>query len=425
MTGQAIELDEDSDPGEALDDLVRTTAKRGWYIVLVIERFQSFASMANTATVSFLSQLRSLEHEASLTTIVISNHDCPTIRRRLPPELAFVNSAYGDNHDHAIMPPLTKAEFESSAPHIEKSDVAEVFGLGAGPDAVFAALIDESRQGLADLHIRTWRRAGAPLEAFARDLLGHIGPDEIALFKAALEGTLDKASLAHLRSLPLASFLFNIEINQPGRLRGELARTLARSLIPTKAAPLPLERELRLLVCSANPDFDLDIDREVRAIRQVADACSRRERIAMESIMAVTPDDFVASLRRFRPTAIHFSGHGDVDGILMRGDGDATHVVPGSALAQALQDRGIELVVLNACYSESQAVAIAPKVGAIVGTRCAVDDEAAIRFSTAFYRTLLSGDLLQAALKDGKDALVLYNFEDVYACHGDLDQRFV
>ena len=252
VTGQAIELAADSDPGEALDDLVRATANRGLYIVLVIERFQSFARLANTATVSFLSQLRSLEHEPSLTTVLISAHDCPTIRRRLPPEIAFVNSAYGDNHDHAIMPPLTMDEFESSAPHIERSDIPNVFSIGAGPDAVFAALIDESRQGLADLHDRTWRRAGASLEAFARDLLGQIGVDEIALFEAALDGSLDKVSLAHLRSLPLSGFLFNLELDPSERLKGKLARTFAQSVIPIKTALPSSEPEVTLPDCSVD-----------------------------------------------------------------------------------------------------------------------------------------------------------------------------
>jgi hypothetical protein len=341
--------------------------------------------------------------------------------------LAFVNSAYGDNHDHAVMPILTALEFANSAPHLEKAVVGAVFEIGAGPDSVFEALIDESRVDLGEIHARTWKRAGRQLEAFARDLFGQIDGDETALLKAALENTLDEAALAHLRSLPLAEFLFDLKAGARQILRGALARTLATSLIPA-SPPLPQQltqvRGMRLLVCSANPDFDLDLDQEVRAIRQVAEASPQRGTVVIESILAVTPDDFVATLRQFRPTAVHFSGHGNVDGIVMRGDGDAIHVITGEALAQALQGRGVDLVVLNACYSDCQALAVAPNVGAIIGTRRSLEDEAAIRFSKAFYRTLLAGEALEAALKDGKDAVVLYNLDDVYASHGDLSRSY-
>ena len=418
-TGQSLEIEAGEDPGEALDDMVRALATRGYFLVLVIERFQSFASLADSATVSLLSQLRSLEHEFSLTTIVISSQDYATIRRRLPPDLAFVNSAYGDNHDHAVMPALTTTELATSATHLAEREAEEIFSIGTGPDAVFEALIDESRFGPAGLLNRTWSRTAGQLRAFAEDLFGQIGHDEIALFKAALANDMDAATLAYLRSLPLAGFLFTLDPGAPIQLKGELAQALARSLVPANAGSSAFV-SLRLLICSANPDSDLDLEREVRAIRQMADACSRGDQVVIDAIWAVTPDDFVANLRRFRPTAVHFCGHGDVEGIVMRGDGDETHPVSGAALAQALRDRGIRLVVLNACYSQSQAEAVAPNVGAIIGTRRAVKDLAAIRFSTAFYRTLFAGEPLGAAFKDGRDALALYSLDDVYACHGDL-----
>ena len=141
--------------------------------------------------------------------------------------------------------------------------------------------------------------------------------------------------------------------------------------------------------------------------------------------MAVTPDDFLTALRQFEPTVIHFSGHGCPDGIRMRSDGDHRHVVSGEALAQTLDGRGVDLVILNACYSEVQALALKAKVGSVIGTRDALDDEAAIRFSSTFYRVLLHGGTLAEALRDGRDGLALYNFDDVYACHGELNRRYV
>jgi hypothetical protein len=47
-----------------------------------------------------------------------------------------------------------------------------------------------------------------------------------------------------------------------------------------------------------------------------------------------------------------------------------------------------------------------------------VDDEAARRFSVAFYRTLGEGHSIGDAFRDGGDAIALYNLDDVYRMIG-------
>lgn len=421
-TGAQISLNGAVDPSEALEAVVRSLAAQNFYLVLVIDRFQSFARLADTATVTFLSQLRSLEHEFSVTTILISSQTCSTIRSRLPGGLAFVNSAYGDNHDVAVMPVLSAAEFAASAPHLEADRAAETYALGAGPDSVFQALIDESHQGTEGLEDRGWARGRDALQDFAADLFGQIGGLEMEVLTAALAGALNAGQVAHLRSLPLAGFLFDLEgdLARPfrGRLAGRLAATLAQLPVPRPTV------RMRLLICAANPDFDLDLEREVRAIRKVFTTAAPSDGVEIDTLGAVTPDDFLVALRRFQPTIVHFCGHGSKDGVLMRGDGDAVHVVTGAALAQTLEGRGVDLVVLNACYSEDQATALASKVGTVIGTRSELDDEAAIRFSGVLYRVLLEGGTLGDAVRDGRDGLALYSLDDVYACHGNLERRY-
>ena len=53
----------------------------------------------------------------------------------------------------------------------------------------------------------------------------------------------------------------------------------------------------------------------------------------------------------------------------------------------------IRCVVLNACYSEAQAQAIAEAIDCVVGMTSAVGDDAAIEFATAFYRALGYGEI--------------------------------
>jgi hypothetical protein len=421
-TGADISPNGAVDPSEALEAVVRGLAAQKTYLVLVIDRFQSFARLADTATVTLLSQLRSLEHESSITTILISSQTCSTIRSRLPGGLAFVNSAYGDNHDVAVMPVLSISEFAASAPHLQGDQTASVHALGAGPDPVFQALIDESRQGLDGLDERGWIRGREALQEFAVDLFGQIGGPELDLLAAALAGSLNASQIAHLRSLPLAGFLFDLDGDPALSFRGRLAGMLAATL-----AQLPVARpavRMRLLVCTANPDFDLDLEREVRAIQKVFSTAAPSNGVEIDTLGAVTPDDFLIALRRFQPTIVHFCGHGSKDGVLMRGEGGAVHVVTGAALAQTLQGRGVDLVVLNACYSDDQATALASKVGTVIGTRSELDDEAAIRFSGVLYRVLLEGGTLGEALRDGRDGLALYSLDDVYACHGNLERRY-
>src|SRR5205823_5388421 len=59
------------------------------------------------------------------------------------------------------------------------------------------------------------------------------------------------------------------------------------------------------------------------------------------------------------------------------------------------------LVVLNACYSQTQAEAIAKYVYQVIATRTAVGDEAAIGFSAGFYQGLASGRGVTAAFELG------------------------
>jgi hypothetical protein len=81
--------------------------------------------------------------------------------------------------------------------------------------------------------------------------------------------------------------------------------------------------------------------------------------------------------------------------------------------------------VLNACYSKGQTDAIQAEVKAVVGTTEAVADEAARRFTVAFYRALGNGFTVGEAFRDGSDAVALYDLVDVFHSSGDLSLRFV
>ena len=61
----------------------------------------------------------------------------------------------------------------------------------------------------------------------------------------------------------------------------------------------------------------------------------------------------------------------------------------------------IRCVVLNACYSEGQAEAIAQHIDCVVGMSRAISDPAAMGFATAFYQALGYGRDVKTAFDLG------------------------
>ena len=185
-----------------------------------------------------------------------------------------------------------------------------------------------------------------------------------------------------------------------------------------------LKPKSRILFLAANPltTSRLDLEEELRSVEAELRAVRFRNDITLTTGHAVRPDDLVRLLRQEQPTIVHFSGHGEQHGVVLRTESGHT-TVPGDVLARLFRDRKIALVVLNACYSESQATQLLDSVPAVVGTTDAVADEAARRFSAAFYRTLGDGHSVKAAFRDAGDAVAVHNLRDVFSAHGDLEQK--
>jgi hypothetical protein len=150
-----------------------------------------------------------------------------------------------------------------------------------------------------------------------------------------------------------------------------------------------------------------------------------REQITFIAGHAVRPDDLLRYVRDEKPNVLHFSGHGSAEGIKLRSDRGGVMKVTGPSLSQFLAGRGVELLVLNSCCSKSQVNHAAEAVGAIVGTTGEVDDEAARRFTVAFYRSLGNGLSIREAFRDGCDAAALHNLADVFWSFGKLDRKLL
>ncbi|NJK31006.1 MAG: CHAT domain-containing protein [Deltaproteobacteria bacterium] len=160
-----------------------------------------------------------------------------------------------------------------------------------------------------------------------------------------------------------------------------------------------------LLIFAANPaDLpELALDKEVREIQNALRHSLKP--IHVKQQWATRPQDLRRALLDHKPTYVHFCGHGNGhDGIALEG-----HLVRAGALADLFKlfSAHIKCVVLNACYSAVQALAIANHIDFVVGMEQEVGDDAAIEFSAAFYDALGSGNTVEFAFDLGCNAIQL------------------
>lgn len=169
----------------------------------------------------------------------------------------------------------------------------------------------------------------------------------------------------------------------------------------------------KILFFAANPIKSalLELDQEAKAIEQKIRAGEHRDFFSLKTQWAVTADDLLQALNEHLPGVVHFSGHGNADppGIVLHGMKGGHHFVTASALQRLFAAVGdnVKVVLLNACYSETQAFAIAEVVDCVIGMKGAVGDESARTFAASFYRALAFGRSVQNAFHQGLVAMSL------------------
>ena len=148
----------------------------------------------------------------------------------------------------------------------------------------------------------------------------------------------------------------------------------------------------KILVLAANPEdtSGLRLDEEVRGIRQSLQLSKERDRIELESEGAVRTEDLMQQLVAYQPHIVHFLGHGTGDrGLVLEDSRGRSQLVPTRALSRLFQQvASVECVLLNACYSDTQAQAISQFVSCVVGMNQPVGDAAAVDYARGFRQSL-------------------------------------
>lgn len=159
---------------------------------------------------------------------------------------------------------------------------------------------------------------------------------------------------------------------------------------------------IKILILTANPSNTerLRLDQEVREIEAELLRSQNRDSFDLISKWAIRVDDLSRAMLDYNPQIIHFSGHGGGDeGLVLEDDDGKFQLVQTEPLAKLfkLTRNTVKCVILNACYSQVQAVAIHQHIDCVIGMNKAIGDKAAIQFSSKFYQALAAGRSFQYA----------------------------
>jgi hypothetical protein len=177
---------------------------------------------------------------------------------------------------------------------------------------------------------------------------------------------------------------------------------------------------IRILFLAANPKDtqQLQLNKEYKRIDEELQKSKERDKFDVQQRQEVSVRELQPLLLRFEPGIVHFSGHGSEESALVfQNEQENTEIAPPSALTNLFQiinsdEKTIQCVVLNACYSERQAEAISKYVPCVVGMSNAISDEAAIKFAASFYRALGFGRSVNSAFLFGRNDIDLQNIPE-------------
>ncbi len=148
----------------------------------------------------------------------------------------------------------------------------------------------------------------------------------------------------------------------------------------------------------------LRLGEELREIQEKLQLAKLRDRFELHQRMALRAADMNQALLDVQPKIVHFSGHGTTAGDLCIEDEQGkTFPIPPDALAALFEQftSCVDCVVLNACYTDLQANAIAQHINYVIGMSKAISDKAAIAFTIGFYQALGAGRTIEEAYRMG------------------------
>ncbi len=172
----------------------------------------------------------------------------------------------------------------------------------------------------------------------------------------------------------------------------------------------------QIVFFAANPSDTsrLAIDKEFNEIKQLLMMSKHRDDFVLNYSPATDDNDLQQQLLSFAPDIVHFSGHGEFDGLYFQNDENQKLFIHQAALADffKLFKGRIRCLLLNACDSELQAKAIAVHIDYVIGMNAPIGDQAAIAFAKGFYRALFNGESIESAYQFARSAIDLAGIDE-------------
>ena len=160
-----------------------------------------------------------------------------------------------------------------------------------------------------------------------------------------------------------------------------------------------------ILFLATNPknSAKLRLDEEIRDVSEALKSSKNRSWFDLKPQWATRHRDVRRAMMELEPQIVHFSGHGAGEpGLLIEDETGQAKLLTSDALIGLFEGaEQVECVLLNACYSEVQAEAIAQHVPYVIGMNQDVGDKAALEFAVGFYDALGAGLSIERAYKEG------------------------
>lgn len=213
-----------------------------------------------------------------------------------------------------------------------------------------------------------------------------------------------------------------------------LARTEVRHVLIEQPKP----EKLRVLYFTSTPDLGrpLRVDAEVSAVQRAVEAAKYRHSIDLVYLPAPTPRDFVDRINSKRPHVVHFSGHGDSEGLHFDNgsmEDPAPEPMTFDVMARFLSATTSppKLLIMNSCRSLEGADLLLEAVPMLIGVADSLDDVAGAIFATQFYSAIANGLSVGHAFEQGRTAIrhALMIDDDAHlpnlSCRNDIDANAV
>ncbi len=160
----------------------------------------------------------------------------------------------------------------------------------------------------------------------------------------------------------------------------------------------------KILFLTANPkdEVQLGLAREIRKVMNTLNGATNRHDFELISEPAVGIPDITKAMQR-KPEIVHFSGHGNIEGLAVEDDSGYSDLFPVEGLDRLFRlfKETTKCVILNACDSKELAKTISKHGIHVIGMNDEIGDEAARKFAVGFYQSLGEENTYEFAFEVG------------------------